>query len=357
MDSTNSPVLLDIAHADIVLQSSDGQNFPMYKIDLARASPVFETMFALPQPAGLSTETTASHIHGLPIIHVSETADILNVLLQFCLPRSRPVTRLVEDLWLTARVLEGARKYEMEHAAEAACDALKSMAQREPLRVYATACLLGVESLARTAALRCLHVPLDTLVLSEAADAEGLSALELRRLLKYRVDCRDAAARYMGTLRPSGGSSSIWVCTCTHRGQPYDTTFSGYYYFPRWWKGYVGDITAKLVGCTWEGMVEKDAVMQIFLRSGSCQKCGTVASEDIDRFVRGTTEGIRREIANVCSSPSPISLARLTRFILSGRPRICAAPRIAFTSAYYYDLGSPCMAACSMGGIVVCHRS
>ena len=311
MDPTTTPAPFDVAHADVVLQSSDGRNFPMYKIDLARSSPVFGGMFALPQPLGPVTEPTENHMGGLPIIPVSETADVLHILLQFCLPHSKPVAKLAEDLLLTARVLEGARKYQMEPAAAAACDALAGMAKREPLRVYATACLLGAEPLARTAALRCLRVPLDTLVLSEAAGVDGLSALELRRVLKYRVDCRDAVARYMRTLRPFVGS--FWVCPCTHRGR-HPTNM--YYSEPQWWKGYMTDMTAKLAECTWEGVVEKDTVMHIFLGSGSCQRCGTVASNNLDEFVRYTIEGIRRKVANVSSSPSLIGLTRLTLPVL-----------------------------------------
>lgn len=101
VDTPTPPSLFDTAQYEVIIRSSDGQGFHMYKIDLARSSPVFEGMFALPQPSTPKGEPTEE----VPTIHVSETAEILHILFRFCLPHSTP---MLDDLSLTARVLEGA---------------------------------------------------------------------------------------------------------------------------------------------------------------------------------------------------------------------------------------------------------
>ncbi|EKM51012.1 uncharacterized protein PHACADRAFT_262958, partial [Phanerochaete carnosa HHB-10118-sp] len=89
MQAPPPPFVFDIAHADVILRSSDSKDFPMYKVDLARSSPVFETMFSLPQPDLSDSQSELES--GLPIIELSETADVLQVLLRFYLPRPTPV--------------------------------------------------------------------------------------------------------------------------------------------------------------------------------------------------------------------------------------------------------------------------
>lgn len=75
----------------------------------------------------------------------------------------------------------------------------------------------------------------------------------------------------------------------------------------------MADIATKLEGCTWEGLVRKDTVMQTFLRSGSCQSCGAVASEQLDHFVASTIEGISKEIAKVGVPLSHVSTTSMIK--------------------------------------------
>ncbi|EKM51006.1 uncharacterized protein PHACADRAFT_53674, partial [Phanerochaete carnosa HHB-10118-sp] len=137
----------DAAHADVVLRSSNGKDFPMYKLDLPRLSPVFEAMFTLPQPSENTTSHEASQ--ALPVVQLTESSQVLQVLLRFYLPGPPPS---LTDFPTAVRVLEGARKYEIDFAADATYKALQETTEDEPIRVYAIACHYSLEPLGRKAA-------------------------------------------------------------------------------------------------------------------------------------------------------------------------------------------------------------
>jgi len=64
---------LDMANADIIIQSCDFINFHVHKLVLSFSSPFFEDMFSLPQPSDQEV------VGVLPVVRLSEDAEVLNV--------------------------------------------------------------------------------------------------------------------------------------------------------------------------------------------------------------------------------------------------------------------------------------
>jgi hypothetical protein len=70
--------------ANLVIRSSDFVNFKVHKPVLAVASPFFEDLLSLPQPAD------SESVDGLPVVQVSEDSELLNTLVSMLYPL-RPV--------------------------------------------------------------------------------------------------------------------------------------------------------------------------------------------------------------------------------------------------------------------------
>ncbi|GJE93027.1 BTB domain-containing protein [Phanerochaete sordida] len=127
---------------DIILRSSDGTDFHVYKVVLILASPWFRTMFSLQQPA----ESTASTER--PVIDVPEDAETLDALLRFCYPIPEPAV----DSNLLEKVLEGAIKYELVKAISSCRALVSTFIPAYPLAMYTMCWRLDLEEEAAAAA-------------------------------------------------------------------------------------------------------------------------------------------------------------------------------------------------------------
>ncbi|KAI0744118.1 hypothetical protein C8Q80DRAFT_880048 [Daedaleopsis nitida] len=136
----------DDADADVIFRSSDGVDFRLYKVVLAKASPVFQGMFTLPdsQPAGEPQTVT-----------MTEDADTLESLLRFCYPVSRPAFKSLDTF---GSALLAAKKYDMPTVLG---DLLRSIEPflhtSSPLPVYLLACFCELPIVARKAARLMLN--------------------------------------------------------------------------------------------------------------------------------------------------------------------------------------------------------
>lgn len=135
----------DDEDGDVILRLSDGVDFRLYKVVLAKASPVFHGMFTLPD----------SHPTGDPqIVTMTEDADTLEGLVRFCYPVRRPPFKSLD---LLVSVISAATKYDM-------LDVRSDIIQREdtflsnspPIRVYLLACVWKIPRFARRAARQLL---------------------------------------------------------------------------------------------------------------------------------------------------------------------------------------------------------
>ncbi|KAG9018312.1 hypothetical protein FRB95_004624 [Tulasnella sp. JGI-2019a] len=138
---------------DCIIRSSDGLEYKVFRVLLSLASPVFLSMFDLPQPATNDTEWE----EGLPTISVSETSTTLSTLLLLLYPAT--VVR-IPNYDLAVEVIKAYDKYDINidslhpflHDALISEEGLAS----NPLGVYALAWRLNMQEEAQKAS-RYLH--------------------------------------------------------------------------------------------------------------------------------------------------------------------------------------------------------
>lgn len=142
----------DLDTADIVLRTSDQVGFRVHRAILAIVSPVFATMFQLPQP-GVPHGSCSDDATPLPVVDISEGSKALDALLRLCYPVPKKETEETDDIILA---LSAAIKYDMEWPVSVFTKKLEDVSFQNPLHVWTTACRLGSEAVARKAATSLL---------------------------------------------------------------------------------------------------------------------------------------------------------------------------------------------------------
>ncbi|KAH9174344.1 hypothetical protein EDB89DRAFT_2228141 [Lactarius sanguifluus] len=99
------PLCLDIPEANIIVRSSDKVNFHVHKSLLAMSSPFFKDLLSLPQPPDDEL------VDGLPVIQLSEDADLLNNLISLLYPIPPVIPDSYEKVFA---LLAACQKYDME---------------------------------------------------------------------------------------------------------------------------------------------------------------------------------------------------------------------------------------------------
>ena len=166
--------------ADAILRSSDAKEFPVHKIILSLASPVFQGMFGLPQP----TESPPQ----IPTIDASESSDIFEPFIQYLYPRSPPN---VSDVAKWGDLYAVADKYQAEGVMESLRDMLlPKFLGTSPLRAYALASRWGLEEEAKTASRGTLTMDISKGFPEEDARLMGGDACQ--RLYLLHLNRREA---------------------------------------------------------------------------------------------------------------------------------------------------------------------
>ncbi|PIL35931.1 hypothetical protein GSI_01591 [Ganoderma sinense ZZ0214-1] len=186
----------DDEDADIIFRSSDGVDFRLYRVILAKASPVFRTMLQLPQPSSTPTAPSAPDDHELHVVTLTEDAKTLENVLRLCYPVEDPSLTSMGDIH---SVLEAARKYEIAAVAANLRWALMCMLPQEPLRVYAIAYMMEMEDLAKKAATLFLDDPQFHFPPSPPPEFSVLPTLAVYAVHAYRQDCAVAVSRVLAT--------------------------------------------------------------------------------------------------------------------------------------------------------------
>ena len=165
--------------ADIVFLSSDDVRFHLYKVIVAKVSPVIREMIASPiDPA--PTEHP-------PVVQLTETATTLEHLFWLFYPFERR-TRTIDDVDEFLEVLKAAHKYKMAVCLANLSDDMERLIPREPLRIYAVAYTLQDADIARRAA-ECLlddpkfHIPP---TLPREVEALPVSAMHILHVFRQR---------------------------------------------------------------------------------------------------------------------------------------------------------------------------
>ncbi|GBE89539.1 hypothetical protein SCP_1602010 [Sparassis crispa] len=198
----------DNPSANIILRSSDNIDFCVHSIILSEASPFFKDLFSLQQPIVDHTKSnnTDEYRDGRLVITVREDSRTLDGLLRLCYPITDPE---LKDLLLVRAMLEAALKYQMDEATAITRKALRSFAEKEPLRIWAIACQLRLEEDAHYAAQFTLQQT--SIADSFPQEMQEITAGPYFRLLKYHR-LRGAVDSNFSFLSPPGP-------TCTAEGQ------------------------------------------------------------------------------------------------------------------------------------------
>ncbi|KIP04951.1 hypothetical protein PHLGIDRAFT_42129, partial [Phlebiopsis gigantea 11061_1 CR5-6] len=170
--------------ADLVLCSCDGVDFYVLRAIMAEASPIFDAILALPQPAG-KVRRVGMGENDARLIQMTEDACTIEHVLRFVYPVEPPdITELSEIF----PVLEMSTKFMLTCVTKLTMRQYEALAREQPLRAYALACKWRRDDAIRIAAKASLAYPAPegTLYLDEMED---ISAGAYVRLHQYRDSC------------------------------------------------------------------------------------------------------------------------------------------------------------------------
>ena len=206
LEATSPPKYSDMPSADAILQSSDLVNFRVHKSALIASSPLFGDMFSLPQPPDGAAPD------GLPVVHLSEDAEVLNSLISMLYSVAPEIPHSSDNI---LDLLAAAAKYDMDAAqssirAEISRRELLSSTGAGVFRVYAVACNKGLIPEADAAARLTLGYPLTFDSLGNALRLfEGWA---LRDLAEFRLrSIHGLCSNWNLFLDCVVGPSKIWV--------------------------------------------------------------------------------------------------------------------------------------------------
>ena len=178
---------LDMANADIIIQSCDSINFRVHKLVLSLSSPFFSDMISLPQPS----ESDQEVVDGLPVVRLSEDAEVLKCLLTMLYP----IPSIIPNSYnKTLMVLSALQKYDMDGVQS--CIRASIQVKKLPMptgaatfRAYAIASTGGLSPEKETLARLTLDFPMTFEYLCD--ELPFFEGWVLRDLIRFRKRCRD----------------------------------------------------------------------------------------------------------------------------------------------------------------------
>jgi hypothetical protein len=91
--ATTSPLEpFEIPDANLVIRSSDFVDFRVHKSVLVMTSPFFKDLLSLPQPSDSET------VDGLPVVQLSESSELLNILVSILYPGRKVIPNSYEKV-------------------------------------------------------------------------------------------------------------------------------------------------------------------------------------------------------------------------------------------------------------------
>ncbi|KAJ7243296.1 hypothetical protein C8J57DRAFT_63798 [Mycena rebaudengoi] len=196
---------------DVILRSSDGIDFYVYRIVLSLVSPIFEHMFSSLQPQSESDT--------LPVVQMAESAILLDRSLRFFYPGAEPVVDSLDQLCDILELLIG--KYDTQSLVSLGKRFIRDYIDAEPLGCFAVAIRQGWQDIARMAARKCLSLPLLTPTYKLPDLWKHTPGAAYYRLLQYHYRCGEAARaawRDLSWVNSPESSEGIWgtePCRCS----------------------------------------------------------------------------------------------------------------------------------------------
>ncbi|KAJ7607268.1 hypothetical protein DFH06DRAFT_1309581 [Mycena polygramma] len=248
--------------ADASLRSCDGADFYIVRAILSLLSPVFATMFRLPQP-----DATPA----IPVVDMEENAVTLDKALRFIYPGTEPIVDSFEDLRTIIELVID--KYDMQCEIPKAKRYLQGYCSSHCVAVYAVAVKFGWRDVAVVAAKESLKQPLRSLNTEETPWLNGLTAVAYHRLLHYHYLC--------GQVARSKATDLTWIAplfvacnTCTPSPTSPIIMFSTrlFHRVPAWFDEYLSALRNILVETPGTN-IREGLVFHVALGKARCTKC------------------------------------------------------------------------------------
>jgi hypothetical protein len=202
--------------ADVILRSSDLVNFRVQRSILKTCSPFFDDLFSLPQPPGHEA------IDGLPVVHLSEDAEVLNSLIALLYPVPPELPASVDKI-LT--LLSACQKYDMTAVQSSIREQVRRRGLLSPtgadsFRLFATACRKRLIPEMKAAARLTFGYPMTFEYLGEAL--KSFEGWALSDLAGFRRHCRPGITLCFKAFANSRNEpSKVWVgCPTIWRSEP-----------------------------------------------------------------------------------------------------------------------------------------
>lgn len=206
-------------NADILLRSSDDFEFRVQKNILSLASPVFNDMFSLPQPPPVVAPISSTALESplpitpLPIIHLSETGPVIDILLRYCYPVKD--AHDMDDFGTVVAVRTAAEKYDMSFIMARLDDYLELYRANDPrytMMYYQSAFEHQDKGQMRKYLWNCLKFPL-TLLLTDWHKTYSASSIPC--IIKHHQTVSIRVGDYITKFFISGSSVAFQSCnTC-----------------------------------------------------------------------------------------------------------------------------------------------
>jgi len=228
-----------MANADIIIQSCDFINFRVHKLVLSLSSPFFDDMFSLPQPSDQDV------VDGLPVVRLSEDAELLKCLLTMVYPIPSMIPNSYNK---TLMVLAASQKYDMDVVqsrirAETRDKNLPMPIGAATFRAYAIASIKGLSSEKETLARLTLDFPMTFEFLCD--ELPFFEGWVLRDLILFRRRCRDNLISCFNSFLNLGNPPfDIWM-SCTQSAS-YLRSYTKTGHSPSWLTGLFRERLAEL---------------------------------------------------------------------------------------------------------------
>ncbi|KAH8977945.1 hypothetical protein EDB92DRAFT_669091 [Lactarius akahatsu] len=208
---------LKVPDANIIIRSSDQVDFGIHKSLLAMSSPFFEDLLSSPQPPD------GELVDGLPVIQLSEDADLLNSLLSLLYPISPYIPDSYEKAFA---LLAACQKYDMVSIQSYIHAEIKrwppTLIGADAFRRYAIASSIGLIPEMESAACLTLDYPMTFESLGD-----GLWSFKGRALcdlICYRKRCRVNLVLCLDSFFDVNSRRQIWA-NCQDSSFPWVANF------------------------------------------------------------------------------------------------------------------------------------
>ncbi len=269
-------------------------------------------MFTLPQSSAAVAEDMED---GVPVVRLEETWIVLDIVLRHCLPRS--VRSQSESLPLTMRVLDAAKKYEMDWMPAYAQAAFDLLLAKQPVHAYFLAFLYCHRDEQQLAAQACLRQPMSVAVNTCLEEFEGLVPLSaLQALIQYRLACRGVVVDLLKSWDPLQSWEIYAIAADDKCAQFWHNQYNRCCYktsllnikdpagkshsVQQWWANFMTYTREKAEDMSCEDVVEEAPALQLFMTEGpQCSHCRSSAYDSISSFTKCLSTMIQKELLKV----------------------------------------------------------